>query len=119
LARASGRAISAAWLKRLRSNRQGRRDDSLDVRQQIGSGAGDPAREQARKIGAVGVLELEDQVAGVLVVEASGARMVEGRPAALAGRAACAGTKIVVERRAAAIAERRLDKHDPSPSLGG
>ena len=80
-----------------------------------GAGAGQPPREDAGQVGPIGVLELEDQVPGVFIVEAGGARMVErGRPVQ-AGLASRARTQVIVERRPAAIAGGRLDEGDASP----
>ena len=67
--------------------------------------------EQAAELGLVGMFELQDQVARMLVVEAGGPRPGEGRRLGLAGAAAGAG--VVFERQAAAVAGRVGDEDDP------
>ena len=98
---------------------QRHRNHRIGLNQNIRRRAGQPTGEQAGKIGPIGVLELQDQVARMLVVETGGPRAVERRFAALAGHAKGVATEIIFERRAATVAERRIDEGDSAPILGG
>jgi len=91
----------------------------VEFRQEVGGGARDPAREETGQIGAVGMLQLEDQVARILVIKAGGAEMVEGGPSRLAVGAKSADPQVEFERRAAEIAEWGFDEGDARPGAGG
>ena len=67
--------------------------------------------EQSRQVGAIGVLQFQDQIARGVVIEAGRARPVKGAWPGEAGGATLAD--IVFERRAAAVAKRLGDELDP------
>ena len=64
---------------------QGHGQDGVGVRKHVRRAARDPTGQEAGQVGAVGVFQLEYQVARVLVVEAGGAGAAEGRAACQAG----------------------------------
>ena len=86
---------------------------------QIGGGPADPAGEQGGELLLVAVLELEDDPARRLVIDAGRPRPAEGVRAGDAGRAPIRReiAAVVFERRAAAVADRRLQKGHPAPGV--
>jgi len=94
---------------------QRNRHDQLDACQNFAPGAFDPARERRRGVHPVGVLEAQDERFARLVVAHHAARAAErGR---VRHAFAAHGRRLrVLERQAAAVAERRPDEADRAPA---
>jgi hypothetical protein len=93
--------------------------DQVGVGDQLGRRPRQPAGEQGAQLRPVGVLELQDQVLGSVVIEAGRPRPVEQVRPRQAGDAAGAEADIVSEGRAAAVAGGLLQKRDALPGSGG
>uniref|UniRef100_A0A0N4ZZN3 PE-PGRS family protein n=1 Tax=Parastrongyloides trichosuri TaxID=131310 RepID=A0A0N4ZZN3_PARTI len=99
---------------------QGHRDHGVGLGHHVGARPRDPAGEQGGELLLVAVLELEDQAARGLIVDASRAGPGEGVGLDLTGQAAVGGevAAIILKRRAAAVADGGLQEHHPAPGVG-
>ena len=112
--REDGRLVVAA-LEQAPAMQRHRRDQ-IGVGQQLGAGARQPATERRRGVGAVGVLEGQDQAARAVVVAQRRARPIVGRRLGGAGAAERRLRQRVRQRIAAQAALRRPEKGQRAPA---
>ena len=113
--------IAPAPLTVAAAGRRAHRDEHrVGLGHDIGGGAGDPAGEQGGELLLVAVLELEDQAARGLVIDAGGASARKGVGLDLTGQAAVGGevAAVVFKGRAAAVADGGFQKDHPAPGVG-
>ncbi|MNT20874.1 hypothetical protein D3C72_1561940 [compost metagenome] len=99
---------------------QGHGNHRVGLGHDIGGGPRDPAGEQGRELLLIAVLELEDQATRRLVINTGRPRPGEGVGLDLTGQTAVGGevAAIIFKGRAAAVADRRFQKHHPAPGVG-
>ena len=88
------------------------RHHCIGIHNQIPSRAANPLLKQLGQIGPVGMFEPQDQVAGALIIEARGTRPRKGPWPRHTGRTQSPDPLIELERNAAAIADRIVQKAD-------
>lgn len=94
------------------------RRDEISRRQEFGAGSCHPAAAGPRDIGAVTVLEGQDQASTAIVVDQRGAGAIEVRPSSHAAGAESLRAQVFLERRAATGAMWRRHEVEILPTGG-